>query len=151
MHSANCAGKAHLDEDPATGRYEWSTRMPLLNGSAGTIDVCAAPYGGATCAADTDCSPAAGGLCIASQCVCPYGWTCADCSLHLDDRQFGLTCGKHRNGGKACAVSDLNSTADCSNHGSCYTGWCHCNSGYACDDCSQRAGALSNGTAKCPN
>lgn len=146
---ANCAGKAHLGPD-GKGGFEWSTKMPLLNGSKGEIDVCDAPYGGATCKVDSDCNPQSGGLCIAGQCVCPFGWVCADCSLHLDDRQFGLQCGKHRNGGKKCAVSRLNQTEDCSMHGSCYEGWCHCNPGYACADCSQNEEKLSNETASCP-
>ena len=147
----NCAGKAHLDRNESNpDQFIWSTKMPLLNGSRGEIDVCDAPYGGATCKADGDCSPQAGGLCIAGHCVCPFGWVCADCSLHLDDRQFGLQCGKHRNGGKKCAISRLNQTAYCSMHGTCYTGYCHCNPDFACDDCSQNELALSNETAVCP-
>jgi len=148
---STCAGKAHLDRDPMNpSTFIWSTKMPLLNGSKGEIDVCDAPYGGALCKADHECSPQAGGLCLGGHCVCPYGWVCADCSLHLDDRQFGLSCGRHVNGGKKCTVSRDNQTADCSYHGSCYTGYCHCNPSYACADCSQNELALSNETAHCP-
>ena len=125
-------------------------KAAVLNGSTGEIDICDSPSGAAPCNVGMECtcsSQQAGGLLPRR----PEDRTYVDCSLRLANRQFGLICGKRRAGGKKCAVSDQTETADCSNHGSCYTGHCRCDSPWACDDCSQAVLALGTATAVCPS
>ena len=57
----NCAGKAQLAQ-VAPFDWEYTTKLPVLNGSTGEIDICDSPSGAAPCNADMECSSQAGGL-----------------------------------------------------------------------------------------
>merc|ERR1712185_771129 len=76
--------------------------QPLMNGTTGLVDMCSEPQGGGACHSDEQCSPGSGGLCIGHKCICPDGFTCADCSLSLTSLMYGLRCAMGPQGGNTC-------------------------------------------------
>eukprot|EP00043_Microstomoeca_roanoka_P016699 m.171907 g.171907 ORF g.171907 m.171907 type:complete len:226 (-) comp16509_c5_seq1:213-890(-) len=145
----NCHAKSILTRnttDPS--QFEYSTKMAMLDGSGRYVDICSVPQGGGKCSSDKDCG-GLGGLCIGSQCVCPDGYMCSDCSLALNDLLYGSNC-SFPSGGGSCT-----SSADCG-QGQCLqvvpgeSSYCQCFPLFACKHCSANVMDLAQGRAKCP-
>lgn len=103
-------------------------QTPLSAPFSPKIDVCANPFGGGRCEADSQCF---NGLCIHGKCVCYSGWTCEYCTLAVTaDVLNHATCGAYSTGGRSCTTD---ATCD---HGQCILNKCQCSSGFVCDDCS---------------
>jgi len=145
---SNCAARSTLVRDPSDpSKFEYSTMHEMLDGSHRTIDECHIKIGGGHCRSDHDCN-GRGGLCIASQCVCPLDWVCDDCSITLTDSLYGLRCGVAPDGGGECS-----SDKDC-HQGICEkTGgprpFCACRALWGCSHCNKWIPDLAINRAQC--
>ncbi len=145
----NCAAQATVVANPADPtQYEYTTLVPVLNGSGGSVDICEFPRGGGACSTDAECG-GSGGLCLGSRCVCPMGRLCADCTLTQTDLQYGLACAKGvSDGGAKCK-----STADCGKGTCLATGtnqnFCQCNALWVCPRCNVPLAELVKNASAC--
>eukprot|EP00056_Hartaetosiga_gracilis_P010727 m.159782 g.159782 ORF g.159782 m.159782 type:complete len:239 (+) comp13377_c2_seq2:868-1584(+) len=146
---SNCHAKAVLvrdKQDPS--KFEYTTKLPMMDGSGREVNICKFPQGGSTCKVDSDCGNV-GGLCLGHSCVCPDAYMCGDCTVQLNDVLYGWNCTLGPSGGGLCT-----SSKEC-NSGTCLMtipgqpGFCQCNPLYACAYCNARVQDVVSGKKKC--